>query len=92
MQIVSTIINFVLIVAGITGFFWSMVGVPIGIVWLIMHLFANASGNKLNKKIWAWITFGGVGVLIFVFTLYALGFIVTALFGINIFGSTVPKI
>lgn len=80
MQIFTTIINLILSVAGLIAFLWTMIGTPIGVVWLIVHL--SQKNHKLDKKKWVIVTFGGMIVLLLVFVIYAIVALFTPLLSV----------
>lgn len=84
MNILSMIINFILVVMGLGGFLWMVVGMPVGIVWIVIF-----SANQDKRKIfptrnWLWTTMGGMGSLLLAFFVYVLLTFVSATLGLNL--------
>lgn len=82
MQTFSVIFNIVFVVAGGVAFLWSLIGLLVGVVWLILHFVTK--GHKLNKGKWFFVTFGGMVTLFVLLILFAFLFTILYFSGVNI--------
>jgi hypothetical protein len=77
-------INIILSILGVVAFIWLMVGGLPGIVLLILALTQKDTDKKAKLFKWVKICFGGLGLLVVVFILYALMGLLGSLLGFSI--------
>lgn len=77
------IIRAILGILGILTAIWMMIGVPAGVVLLILYLSSKDKNNKKKLLKWLKVCFLSVIVLIIVFVLWAIVSFVGTLMGIN---------
>ncbi len=89
MAIVGKIIQVCMVVFGLIGFLWLGVGWVVGVIYLVVKSGKNKAGR--NMKLWALMTFGGVGLLVAVFIVYFLTGLISALLGVKLLDLTIPS-
>lgn len=87
MNYLASVINWLLVLMGVGGFLWSAVGIPAGIIWLIV--FSRGKNKNVDFPVhnWLWVTLGGMGLVLLAFAIYAAFAVVFPSFGITIFPS-----
>lgn len=77
---ISVILSFAVVI----GNFWSVIGVPVGIILFILKRFNKFHAS--NKKIFWW-CFGGVVLISAAFVLYFIVSLIQGLLGVTLTGS-----
>lgn len=78
-------LNWLLVLLGVGGFLWSAVGIPTGIVWLIVFTRSKKKNIDFPVHNWLWVTMGGMGLVLLAFALYAVFAVIFPNFGVTIF-------
>lgn len=97
MEIVSAILGFILLVLFAVGFVWSLIGLPVGMVLLIMFIVMYIIGKKDDEprrskiKKWIIISFGGLPLILLVAVIWGILKVIESAFGISIIG-IIPQI
>lgn len=86
------IVQIVLGLLGIGAFLWLLVGMPIGGVWLLIHLLRGNPKKPLPIKRWMLLTFGGMGLLAVVFLGYTVLFLIRVFLPANYHSDPFPVI
>jgi hypothetical protein len=87
-EFIGALINFILGFAGLFAFGWTAIGIPLAIViWLIKR-----KKPDFNKRRLLYLFFGGPVLLLVIFSIYALLFMVQAIFGINLNLVSTPQV
>jgi hypothetical protein len=89
MQQIFTILTGVLVFLAMISLFWTIVGVPVGIILFIVNHFKKTIKNK--KKVF-WMCFGGLIALIAVFILFFIVSLIQGFFGISPSHMQLPQI
>ena len=71
MELIFKILTLLLGIVAVVSFFWIMVGIPAGIVILILFFTSKDKDKKAKYKKWLKISFGGILVMILVMLLWA---------------------
>lgn len=88
MEIVSAIISFILIISSIIGLFWLMLGVPAGLVLIILK--ANHKVKLTTKQILLCM-FGGLGLMVISFVFFFILSVILGFFGIPLSQINLPQ-
>ena len=89
MEAVGAIFTFLLIIASLVGLLWTMVGLPVGIVLLILK---SNKKTDISKKRILILTFGGIGLLTISFVLFFILSVILSFFGHSSSSLILPNI
>lgn len=80
---ILTVIRFLLAVITVVSFFWTILGIPVGTILLLIYLLKK--NRKKNKTLLRWIlvSFSGFPSLVLLFILWALLQLTLAIFGVD---------
>lgn len=90
MQSLISSLNIFLIFASVLGLFWSIFGIPIGIIITVIHIVDKKT--KLNlKKVWLWCG-GGVLLIAMSLVLFFIVSVIAGFLGISVSQLKLPVI